>query len=67
MGFSINFVTKLFLLQTTWPYCDLVRNEVMINLLLIDSKGSPSKIGKRINKKTGKKERYFKTTGDLAK
>ena len=37
------------------------------NLLLVDPKGKPSKIGKRINKKTGKKERYFKTTGDLVK
>jgi large subunit ribosomal protein L24 len=37
------------------------------NLLLVDSKGKPSRIGKRINKKTGKKERYFKTTGDLVK
>ena len=37
------------------------------NLLLIDAKGKPSKIGKRVNKKTGAKERYFKTTGDLVK
>ena len=37
------------------------------NLLLIDAKGKPSKIGKRVNKKTGVKERYFKTTGDLVK
>ena len=37
------------------------------NLSLIDVKGKPSKIGKRVNKKTGLKERYFKTTGDLVK
>ena len=37
------------------------------NLLLVDSKGKPSKIGKRVNKKTGKKDRYFKTTGSAAK
>ena len=37
------------------------------DLLLVDGKGKASKIGKRLNKKTGKKERYFKTTGDLVK
>ena len=48
----------------------VIKKEASINisnLLLVDSKGKPSKIGKRINKKTGKKERFFKTTGDLVK
>ena len=48
----------------------VVKKEVGINisnLLLVDGKGKASKIGKRLNKKTGKKERYFKTTGDLVK
>ena len=52
------------------PKGGVIKKEASINisnLLLFDSKGKPSKIGKRINKKTGKKERFFKTTGDLVK
>ena len=52
------------------PKGGVIKKEASINisnLLLVDSKGKPSKIGKRINKKTGKKERFFKTTGDLVK
>ena len=37
------------------------------NLMLVDSKGNPSKIGIKIDKKTGKKNRYFKKTGEIIK
>ena len=41
------------------PKGGVIKKEAAINisnLLLVDSKGKPSKIGKRINKKTGKKK-----------
>jgi large subunit ribosomal protein L24 len=37
------------------------------NLMLVDSKGNPSKVGIKIDTKTGKKNRYFKKTGELIK
>jgi|TARA_B110000444_G_C18460275_1_gene419908 large subunit ribosomal protein L24 len=37
------------------------------NLMLVDSKGNPSKVGVKIDKKTGNKNRYFKKTGELIK
>ena len=47
------------------PKGGVIKKEASINisnLLLVDSKGKPSKIGKRINKKTGK--RYFGSNSD---
>ncbi len=37
------------------------------NLMLVDSKGSASKIGIKFDEKTGKKHRYFKKTGQIVK
>ena len=67
---GVNLVSKHTKPNQDNPKGGVLKKEAGIdisNLLLVDSKGKPSRIGKRINKKTGKKERYFKTTGDLAK
>ena len=37
------------------------------NLMLVDSKGNASKIGVKFDKKTQKKNRYFKKTGEIIK
>ena len=37
------------------------------NLMLVDSKGNTSKIGFKFDKKTGKKNRFFKKTGEILK
>ena len=37
------------------------------NLMLVDGKGNPSKVGVRFDEKTGKKNRFFKTTGEILK
>ena len=37
------------------------------NLMLVDGKGNASKVGVKIDKKTGKKSKYFKTTGEIIK
>ena len=67
---GVNLVSKHTKPNQNNPKGGVLKKEAGIdisNLLLVDSKGKPSRIGKRINKKTGKKERYFKTTGDLVK
>ncbi len=67
---GINLVSKHTKPNQENPKGGVIKKEVGINisnLLLVDGKGKASKIGKRLNKKTGKKERYFKTTGDLVK
>ena len=37
------------------------------NLMLVDSKGNASRVGVKIDKKTGKKNRYLKKTGEILK
>ena len=67
---GVNLVSKHTKPNQDNPKGGVLKKEAGIdisNLLLVDSKGKPSRIGKRINKKTGKNERYFKTTGDLVK
>jgi len=67
---GVNLVSKHTKPNQDNPKGGVIKKEASINisnLLLVDSKGKPSKIGKKINKKTGKKERFFKTTGDLVK
>ena len=67
---GVNLVSKHTKPNQDNPKGGVLKKEAGIdisNLLLVDSKGKPSRIGKRVNKKTGKKERYFKTTGDLVK
>lgn len=67
---GVNLVSKHTKPNQDNPKGGVLKKEAGIdisNLLLVDSKGKPSRIGKRVNNKTGKKERYFKTTGDLVK
>ena len=67
---GVNLVSKHTKPNQDNPKGGVLKKEAGIdisNLMLVDSKGKPSRIGKRVNKKTGKKERYYKTTGDLVK
>ena len=52
------------------PDGGIIKKEAPINLsnlMLVDSKGQASKTGVKIDKKTGKKNRYFKKTGEIIK
>jgi len=52
------------------PEGGIIKKESPINLsnlMLVDSKGNASRIGVKIDKKTGKKNRYFKKTGEIVK
>lgn len=37
------------------------------NLMLVDGKGNHSKVGVKFDEKTGKRQRFFKTTGEIVK
>ena len=52
------------------PDGGIIKQEAPINLsnlMLVDSKGNASKVGIKIDKKTGKKNRFFKKTGEILK
>ena len=52
------------------PDGGIIKKEAPIhlsNLMLVDSKGNPSRVGIKIDVKTGKKNRYFKKTGEIVK
>tara|TARA_B100001250_G_C19671314_1_gene731599 strand:- start:273 stop:593 length:321 start_codon:yes stop_codon:yes gene_type:complete len=52
------------------PDGGIIKKEAPIhlsNLMLVDGKGNASKVGVKIDKKTGKKSKYFKTTGEIIK
>ena len=52
------------------PDGGIIKKEAPINLsnlMLVDSKGKASRTGIKIDKKTGKKNRYFKKTGEIVK
>ena len=67
---GLNLVSKRTKPNSDNPKGGIIQQEAHIhisNLLLVDGKGKPSKIGIRFDKKTGKKERFFKTTGSVLK
>ena len=37
------------------------------NLMMVDGKGNHSKVGVKFDEKTGKRQRFFKTTGEIVK
>ena len=53
-----------------YPEGGIIKKESPIhlsNLMLVDGKGNHSKLGVKFDKKTGKKNRFFKTTGEIVK
>tara|TARA_B110000014_G_scaffold163772_1_gene115613 strand:+ start:165 stop:485 length:321 start_codon:yes stop_codon:yes gene_type:complete len=63
-----NIATKHAKPNNDTPEGGIIKKEAPINLsnlMLVDNKGNASKIGVKIDKKTGKKNRYFKTTGEI--
>lgn len=65
-----NMVSRHTKPNSQHPDGGIVKKESPINLsnlMLVDSKGNPSKIGIKIDKKSGKKNRYFKKSGEIVK
>ena len=67
---GVNLVSKHTKPNAKNPQGGIVKKEAPIhvsNLMLIDSSGKPSRIGRRIDPKTNKKVRYSKKTGEEIK
>ena len=65
-----NMVSRHTKPNSQHPDGGIIKKESAINLsnlMLVDSKGNASKIGVKFDKKTGKKNRYFKKSGEVIK
>lgn len=67
---SANIISRHTKPNAQSPDGGIIKKEAPINLsnlMLVDGKGKASRIGIQINKKSGKKERYFKKSGEKVK
>tara|TARA_B100000902_G_scaffold345314_1_gene351289 strand:+ start:2642 stop:2965 length:324 start_codon:yes stop_codon:yes gene_type:complete len=68
---GVNLVSKHTKPNAANPQGGIIKKEASVhisNLMLVDPKsGKPTKIGKKIDEKTGKLVRYSKQTGELIK
>ncbi len=67
---GINLVSKHSKPSTANPQGGIVKREAPIhlsNLMLVDSKGNATRVGKRTDEKTGKMVRYSKKSGEVIK
>jgi len=68
---GVNLVSKHTKPNAANPQGGIIKKEASVhisNLMLVDPKSSkPTKIGKKIDEKTGKLVRYSKQTGELIK
>ena len=68
---GVNMISKHTKPNAANPQGGIIKQEAKIhisNLMLIDSKtGKPTKIGRKIDKKTGRLIRFAKKTGELIK
>ena len=65
-----NIVSRHTKPNSEYPEGGIIKKEGPINLsnlMMVDSKGNTSKIGVKFDKKTGKKNRYFKKSGEVIK
>ena len=65
-----NMVSRHTKPNSQYPDGGIIQKEGPINLsnlMLVDSKGNASRIGVKIDKKSGKKSRYFKKSGEIVK
>ena len=65
-----NMVSRHTKPNSQHPDGGIIKKESSIhlsNLMLVDSKGDASRLGVKIDKKSGKKNRYFKKSGEIVK
>ena len=65
-----NMVSRHTKPNSQHPDGGIIKKESSIhlsNLMLVDSKGDASRLGMKIDKKSGKKNRYFKKSGEIVK
>lgn len=67
---GVNKVSKHTKPNAENPKGGIIKKEAYIhisNLKVVDSKGNPTRVGKRKDEKTGKSVRYSKKTGEVIK
>lgn len=67
---GVNFVSKHTRPNTENPKGGIVQKEAGVhisNLKVVDGKGKATRIGRKIDEKTGKSVRYSKKTGEVIK
>lgn len=67
---GVNLVSKHTRPNAKNPQGGILKKEAPVhvsNLKIVDSKGKPTRIGRKINEKTGKSVRYSKKTGEVIK
>jgi large subunit ribosomal protein L24 len=67
---GINLVSKHTKPNTANPQGGIVKREASIhisNLMVVDGKGTPTRVGKKEDEKTGKMVRYSKKSGEVIK
>jgi large subunit ribosomal protein L24 len=67
---GVNLVSKHTRPNTENPKGGIVKQEAPIhvsNLKLVDSKGKASRVGRKLDEKTGKSVRYSKKSGEVIK
>ena len=65
-----NMVSRHTKPNSQHPDGGIIKKESSIhlsNLMLVDSKGDASRLGMKNDKKSGKKNRYFKKSGEIVK
>ena len=65
-----NIVNRHTKPNSKYPDGGIIKKEAPIhlsNLMLVDSKGVASRIGIKMDKKTGKRNRFLKKTGEILK
>jgi large subunit ribosomal protein L24 len=67
---GVNLVSKHTRPNAKNPQGGILKKEAPVhvsNLKIVDSKGKPTRIGRKINEKTGNSVRYSKKTGEVIK
>ena len=67
---GVNMVSKHSKPNSKNPQGGIMKKESPIhisNLMVVDNSGTPSRIGRKISKKSGKLERYSKNSGEVIK
>ena len=65
-----NMVSRHTKPNSQYPDGGIIKKESSIhlsNLMLVDTQGNVSRLGVKIDKKSGKKNRYFKKSGEIVK
>ncbi len=67
---GVNLISKHTKPNANNPKGGIVKQESAVhisNLMVVDKAGAPSRVGKRVDEKTGKSVRFFKKSGEVIK